>query len=270
MAADRAHNLAIVVHAYYPDIFADILARIDRINTRFDLFVSYPPSKREIIESLIANKNYRVVAWELENRGRDIAPFLQLLPSIAAENFIYVLKIHTKKSPHYVDSNKWRERLYDFLIDDSQLRSNIEFMDGHPAVGILSDPQYVVPMRTNWRPNRKKVRELATQMKLDKIDIDRDAFVAGSMFLARLTALQPLLKISLESNSFETEHNQKDGTLAHAIERAFTYSAYAAGLELAGARDTAVVVKNYKKFGGKIWKLKLKKWLPFIISKWLP
>lgn len=266
MTMDRARKLAIVVHAFYPDIFADIVARIDRLSMRFDLFVSHPKEEREKIESLIAGKNYRVVACEVENRGRDIAPFLQLLPDIAAEKFTYVLKLHTKKSLHYRDNTKWREQLYDYLLGDGQLRSNIDFMESHLAVGIMSDPGYVVPMRTNWRPNEERVRELAARMKLDKIDIDSDAFVAGSMFLARVAALEPLLKISIAQGAFEPEQNQKDGTLAHAIERAFAYSAYAAGFELAGAEDMALVTANYRKFGGKVWKLKLRKYL----SRFLP
>jgi len=260
MIGENARKLAIVVHAFYPDIFADIVTRLDRLRIGFDLFLSCPREEREKIKSLVSNKNYRVIVFEFENQGRDIAPFLQMLPRIASEKFDYVLKLHTKKSLHYRDSANWRMRLYDYLLDESRLRSNIDFLESNPRIGIISDPQYVVPMRTNWPPNKQKVSELAKRMGLNGIRVDDDAFVAGSMFLARMAALEPLLKIGISPGEFEEEKNQKDGTMAHAIERAFTYSARASGLELAGAEDAALVAANYKKFGGKIWKLKLRKW----------
>jgi lipopolysaccharide biosynthesis protein len=267
MTLDNTRKLAIVVHAFYPDVFADIIARLDRLKIGFDLFLSFPPGGGEKIRFLTAKKNYRVVAYECENKGRDIAPFLQMLPEIASEKFDYVLKLHTKKSFHYRDGTNWRVRLYDYLLDGGQLRSNIDFMENSRHIGILSDPQYIVPMRTNWPPNQKKVRNLARRMGLDRIGIDDDAFVAGSMFLARMAALEPLLKISISPSEFEVEEDQKDGTMAHAMERAFTYSAYASGFELAGAKDADMVARNYKKFGGKIWKLKLRKWLSRIIPR---
>src|SRR5690349_6764158 len=98
MTLDNTRKLAIVVHAFYPDVFADIIARLDRLKIGFDLFLSFPPGGGEKIRFLMAKKNYRVVAYECENKGRDIAPFLQMLPEIASEKFDYVLKLHTKKS----------------------------------------------------------------------------------------------------------------------------------------------------------------------------
>ena len=68
-------------------------------------------------------------------------------------------------------------------------------------------------------------------------------FVAGSMFYARVQALIPLLNLGLQSDDFEPELGQLDGTMAHSIERAFAISAYTAGLKLV---DTAYC-QNVKK-----------------------
>lgn len=261
MISSKDQKLAIVVHAFYPDIFADILARLDRLTIRFTLFISYPSAESEQVKALLENKSYRVIAHEIENRGRDIAPFLKIVPRLIEDDFDFILKLHTKKSLHYPRAVKWRDDLYDYLTGEDHLRRNLALMKTNPAIGIISHPDYIVPMRTSWRPNEKRVRELAALMGLKKINVDDDAFAAGSMFLARASALKPLIELSITPGEFEIEQNQNDGTLAHAIERAFTYSANVRGMELAGSRNTIAVTANYAKFGGKPWKLKLRRFL---------
>lgn len=261
MTGSEDRKLAIVIHAFYPDVFADILARLDRLAIRFTLFTSYPGAESERIKTLLANKNYPAIAYEIENRGRDIAPFFKIAPRLIEEDFDFVLKLHTKKSLHYPKAVKWRDDLYDYLTGEDRLRRNLDLMETNPAIGIISHPDYIVPMRTSWRPNEKRVRELAARMGLKEINVDDDAFSAGSMFLARVSALKPLIELQIAPAEFEAEQNQKDGTLAHAVERAFTYSANVRGMELAGSRNTAAVTANYAKFGGKPWKLKLRRFL---------
>lgn len=261
MISSKDRKLAIVVHAFYPDIFSDILARLDRLTIRFTLFVSYPNAESEKVKALLKSKSYRVIAREVENKGRDIAPFLEIVPRLIEDDFDFILKLHTKKSLHYPRAVKWRDDLYDYLTGEDHLRRNLALMKTNPAIGIISHPDYIVPMRTSWRPNEKRVRELAARMGLKKINVDDDAFAAGSMFLARASALKPLIELSITPGEFEIEQNQNDGTLAHAIERAFTYSANVRDMELAGSKDTALVTANYARFGGKPWKRKFRHFL---------
>ena len=51
------------------------------------------------------------------------------------------------------------------------------------------------------------------------------------MFYIRKPALMPLLNLGLTPNDFEEEIGQKDGTLAHSVERAFALSVFAANLK---------------------------------------
>jgi lipopolysaccharide biosynthesis protein len=58
-------------------------------------------------------------------------------------------------------------------------------------------------------------------------------FVAGSMFFARKECLLPLLNTGLTEKEFEAEAGQQDGTMAHAVERAFSSGLLVSGLKLA-------------------------------------
>ena len=168
MTSSNDQKLAVVVHAFYHDIFADILARLDRFTVRFTLFVSYPNAESEKVKALLESKSYRVIAREVENKGRDIAPFLEIVPRVIEDDFDFILKLHTKKSPHYSKVVKWREDLYDYLTDEDQLQRNLKLMETDPTIGIIGHPDYIIPMCTNWRPNEKRVRELAARMGLTK------------------------------------------------------------------------------------------------------
>jgi len=61
------------------------------------------------------------------------------------------------------------------------------------------------------------------------------------MFYARKEALLPVLNLNLTEADFEAEAGQKDGTMAHAVERAFAVGLIAAGFQLA---DTDFNLEN--------------------------
>ena len=93
-----------------------------------------------------------------------------------------------------------------------------------------------------WGANEARVKWLSALLGTD-VDARRDKFVSGSMFWARLKCLQDLTTLNFESGDFEAEAAQRDGTLAHAIERAVSLCAWNAGYrvvntELADIRET--------------------------------
>lgn len=104
-------------------------------------------------------------------------------------------------------------------------------------------------MYTYWKDNKESVCALARLMGIKRIQLCDDVFVAGSMFLCRSAALRPLLAIPPSQLRFEEELGQHDGTMAHAIERAFTYSVMAAGFKVAHAENRKAIKKNFARFG---------------------
>jgi hypothetical protein len=66
-------------------------------------------------------------------------------------------------------------------------------------------------------------------------------FAAGTMFFIRRKSLDRLLALELTRDDFEVEAGQKDGTLAHALERMFA---------LAVLRDGGRMIDTDALFGG--------------------
>lgn len=255
-----APRLAIVVHAYYPDLFVELADYFDNLDLDFKLYVSAPTARIQEIQEILKAKVYCHEIIEVENRGRDVAPFLQIMSQVIREQFPLVLKLHTKKSAHNA-GDKWRKDTYGYLARPQQMKRHIDYLNRYPKIGLIGPPDYVIPMHTFWNTNGVRVRRLATQMGVESIDLNNYAFIAGTMFLARTVALKPLIKLGITQDDFEPEEGQYDGTLAHAIERAISYSAQAVGLAIAGADQRDVVIANQAKFAkqGNSWFSELKK-----------
>ncbi len=66
------------------------------------------------------------------------------------------------------------------------------------------------------------------------------------MFMARTKALEPLMDLKL--GDFEIEAGQKDGTLAHVLERVMALSVKAAGMKIALSGSPEVPAKAVDRY----------------------
>ena len=82
-------RIALHIHAYYPDLLPDMLARLNRNRVRPDLFVSVPtkPASAEVEKSLKTYPGKVVELQVVPNRGRDIAPFLTAFGSRFVDHY---------------------------------------------------------------------------------------------------------------------------------------------------------------------------------------
>ena len=239
------NKLAVVIHAFYPEVFAEIIDYLNEVTELpVKLFISCPPEASEQIRGLAKCSIHPWVVQVYANHGRDVLPFLKLMPAVIAEGYEYLIKVHTKKSVHREDGDVWRRDLYDKLLKPESIKAAADFLANDPGLGVVGPEGHVVPMGYYWGSNAVTVEKLACRMGAKPEALGHFNFVAGTMFMARSAVFMPLLNLALSDADFESEAGQVDGTLAHAVERAITISAWAVGLSVRSSGN-AQMNKDY-------------------------
>ncbi|WP_170334011.1 glycoside hydrolase family 99-like domain-containing protein [Ruegeria arenilitoris] len=202
---------AIVAHVHYSDTWPELKELIDTLpQGAVDVYVT----TTSLEAALIVSRSMPEAHVELvDNRGRDVRPFLITAKRIAHLNYRAVCKVHGKKSVYRVDGDKIRKSTLSALINKSAIKK----FEADPKLGMLATKQSVHKHESvNMRHNRATVKELAREIGLEYRD---GQFIAGTMFWITPKAVEPLLKLNI--NDFDVERGLADGTLAHAVERVF-------------------------------------------------
>ncbi len=219
-------KIAVVIHLYYPDSWSLFAKSIARIDDKFDLFITLPSKNAHFAKNIIKDfENAQVII--VPNHGRDVLPFLIVLKVIRKLGYVYVLKLHSKKSTHRTDGSRWLETMVNDLLPTNpeimkQMLRSLEYKD----TGIIGPNNQYLNLSVNFEANGRHMtkiltkiysREVANQvLQTNRLDY---GFFAGTMFWARLDALKPILDQSFEATDFESESGQIDGTMSHALER---------------------------------------------------
>jgi Rhamnan synthesis protein F len=248
----RAGSVAAIVHVHYPELLPEIRDLLAGYTGALKLFVTTCNDNVRKVKNALNQCSQPFEVFTFENRGRDIRPFLRVLPKVFEERYDYIIKLHTKKSGHRDDGDLWRRELLESLADPAELAWIVERLGHRPEVGIVGPSEHIVDMNAYWGSNEATVLRLAERMGIGPIVPDPNVFVAGSMFVARREALSALLSIGFSDDEFEAEMGQTDGTMAHAVERAMTYSAAAYGLRVAGKPASAAGSYGDLAFGGNL------------------
>ena len=219
---------AAIVHCYYPDILPNLLNYLKNLPLSTHIYISTDTKEKQFqIHKQIESMGFSKIEIRiLPNKGWDIAPFLTILSEIFSQYEI-ICKIHVKKSVHIekYKSNYWCTILYESLLGSKQHVGELFqlFLD-NPKLGIVAPPSlpyYSIDMGLNIRI----IKNLLQKMNLNIPSTEAIDFPVGSMFWARSAALQPLLDLHLSFDDFDdTDPKQRDGTLAHAIERCILFS----------------------------------------------
>jgi lipopolysaccharide biosynthesis protein/2-polyprenyl-3-methyl-5-hydroxy-6-metoxy-1,4-benzoquinol methylase len=232
-------KIALVIHAYYIDIFEEIIQSIDaNVKSMVDIYITCEAQNEVRIGNILTQYVMAATVQTVQNHGRDMLPFLKILPQVVNSGASLIIKIHTKKSTHRVDGDAWRKGLIGTLLNAESIHKAVGMFQEDARLGVIGPAGNVVPMDTYWGSNQLSTLKLATRLGVDLEDIHHLTFVAGSMFMARVTALLPLIGLELRDEEFEVEAGQVDGTMAHAIERAISISAHRQAFTVAAIDKT--------------------------------
>lgn len=224
---------AAIIHCYYPEGFSDLLKYLKNLPSATHIYISTDTEeKRAVIQRKMAPLDFAKTEIRIcPNKGWGIAPFLAGFADIIP-NYDLICKVHVKASTHLSKEKSayWRMMLYGSLLDNKQhVKKIIRLFEDRPELGMIASPSLPY-WRVDIGMNKKQLIPLLRKMGIEIISNEAIDFPVGSMFWARSAALQPLLDLQLGFEDFEdTDLRQRDGTLAHAIERSFLFSCCKAG-----------------------------------------
>ena len=227
--------VAIQAHFFYPELAADLLARIQLNRVRCDLLISTDDAtKARIVQRLLSHHTGRVEVRVVPNRGRDIGPLLTGFADIL-DAYDVVGHVHGKRSSWHENKDVgevWRGFLWENLIGGTHSMMDRILREFHvqPELGLVfpADPHII-----GWTKNRALATSLAERMGYEGPLPDAFDFPVGTMFWARVDVLRPLLDLNLSWEDYPAEPLPIDGTILHALERLLPFSAKLAGFSYA-------------------------------------
>ncbi|MCE2788845.1 MAG: rhamnan synthesis F family protein, partial [Saprospiraceae bacterium] len=236
----------------YKEILSEIILYLKKEHDlEYHLFVTCPPESEFEVRQILSSQMLPHTVYVYENKGRDVLPFLKILPDIQRQGFEYILKIHTKKSSHHINNAGWKKDIFEKLLAPGSIVKYTSLLHTIPEIGMIGPEGHILPMAMYYSNNAEKVSVLCRKMGLSSEDFPKLHFIAGTMFYAKMEALQPILDIKLQEEEFDIEDAQVDGTMAHAIERAFGASCLKQDLWLVDTQSSSQLihsksVMNYK------------------------
>ena len=221
----KTSNTAIVIHLYYPELIDDLLNYIDASN-QVDYFINLPRHiDTAVIKKLCSSARNTYITLS-PNKGRDILPFITILDKISTLGYDYLLKIHSKKTMYRKDGAEIRENLFHELMGKLSVQEILKHFEINNKLGLIAPTGSIMSLSKSVYliNNKTHINDLLARSgnAMESLEFD---FIAGSMFWARVKAIKPILDLQLNNDDFETELGQLDGTMAHAVERIFSFLA---------------------------------------------
>jgi len=214
----KTSNTAITIHAHYKEELIIILNKIKEafVEKDYDLYITCTSS--ELID-VARQFNPKCNAYLVENRGRDILPFIEIYKKLLPLNYSSVCKIHTKRSIYREDGKKLFEQLINPLIGSREIvLSNIQKLLQDQSTGMLVPRSHFI--QTTFKNTIGNYQNINLIESITESKYLYEKFSAGSMFWFKPNALKSLEKIN--ESFFQIEEGAIDGKFEHGIERMFT------------------------------------------------
>lgn len=228
------HNqkIALFLHLYYIELLEPILEYVRAMPAGSDIFITVgSEEKKTTVEKACKSLPYKVEVRLIENRGRDVSALLVGLKDVVSE-YDLVCFIHDKKVAQltpYSKGDAFATRCFENLLGTPEFVHNIiAKFDQEPNLGILCPPapnhaEYFPVYSYSWGPNFVLTRKLLEELKVKvPLSTNKDPITPlGTMFWFRPDCLAPLFAHDWKWEDFPPEPNPIDGSLLHAIERAY-------------------------------------------------
>ena len=237
---NKSQKIGLFFHIYFEDLIEECFHYVSNVPEYTDIFITTDEENKKIkIENKFSKLKSKVDVKVIENRGRDVSAFL-------VPNREEILKYdiacfaHDKKTKQLHPELKGEEFKYkcleNILGNKNFVNNIIDLFIKNPRLGLLSPPapnhaEFYGNLGREWGENYDITVELLNDLNIES-NIDKSkAPIApyGTMFWFRPKAMKKLLEKTWVYKDFPEEPNKIDGTILHAIERAYPFVVQEAG-----------------------------------------
>jgi len=221
-------KIAVQAHVYYEYLINEIIKKTNNIKIDFDLYITTTSiNKKKIIENyVVKNSNANKYIIQItKNKGRDILPMITQLKKII-KNYKYICHIHSKKTKLPKLGKAWRRYLYENLLGNKEIISEIiSDFENNNKLGLIFPETFYKIIKLTWRTSKtiKKYMNLFLNKLFPGYNIKKNiVFPAGNMFWARVDSIYQVYEQNIEKECPE-ELNMSYNTILHAVERIWLY-----------------------------------------------
>lgn len=228
----RDPKAVVLCDCHYIEDVDELIDTLDKLPDGCEIHITSP--RPEVLTHFKLNwrrKHVPLFLIGIENWGRDVRPFAFAIQNLKLPDDIPVLKLHGKQSLYSPAGGSWRKDLLNSLLPNEEaINQYIELFNTKPKLGMLGTPGSYVSNLEYWGANKNTVKALLDKHNVEFNDEDL-GFYAGTMYWIRSQCAELALS-NIRIQDFEKEADQRDGTLAHALERSIPMTLRAKGWEM--------------------------------------
>ncbi len=237
----RDKRIALVMHIHFMDLIEDCAGYAANMPEHTDMYITTntEEKKEKIMEEFSKLRYNKLDVRVVPNRGRDVGPFLvEFAPFLS--DYDYVCHVHDKKAGQSKPGSiglSFAYKCFENVLKSRDYVNNVlSVFEENERAGLLSPPppnhsDYYFTLGLEWGSNYENTARLAKELGMNvSIKEDKEPIAPlGSFFWARAKALKPLFDHGWSYEDFPEEPVSDDGTILHAVERIYPFSAQSAG-----------------------------------------
>lgn len=233
-------RVACVMHLYFMDLLEDSRHYASALPADADIYITTPKEENiPLITAVFSALPNRFEIRVIENRGRDVSSLLVGAADIQ-DKYDLICYFHDKKTTQHKPGTIGRSFAYKtsecVLSTSEYVRNVITTFERNPRLGLLSCPVpnhaiFLSTISKEWSVNFDNtvslVKELGLRVPMSPAHPPMSPL--GTIFWYRSAAMAPLFARKWRFEDFPAEPAGYDGTILHAVERAYSLTVQASG-----------------------------------------